>query len=359
MPAAPKLRSLQELGQHTKSHETRMNELVAYLSRYQQANPGQTPTIDCMVNELGEEEAYVRSLLASLENKGLIHIISRFPLRISLTGSGLEHVSGQAPELQDPNRDRRFLEADGKRHQLGRFIGQMWQDKARGPSLREMMDHVEYQNAGYVTRMAEILAEKGLVQFGRDVPTRLTAAGERFYGFEKKEPIMTVVPQPAVVVVPRRETRLMNPGKIERRVDQFCKILADYQAHGGGETGLKLCDLAVAMGFQRSSGSVVADTFMDAAERGLVLAPPPNRKRGYRPVFRFTELGRQRYLQPAIDAVEQAWPEEVPAPAKAEVPAESPPVHTPKPTVMGTLVEVPTGDLVMELIERGYIVRKG
>ena len=335
------------------SNEVLDERLLSFLAAYHNANAGQSPALDVICSQMGVPEEIVRQTIARLETRGLIHVISRNPLRIMLSDGRQPFPDAGTPPA-DPTRFDRFLDVEGQRHRLGRFVGQFEKENARAPSLRECMDFVGYQNAGYVRQMLVTLSRLGLVQYWPGVPTRLTAEGRRYYGLkgaEEMEQVEQSKPRGRQVVVVMHDKK--PPA---HRVDQLCKALADYRRGHAGNTPT-FREMARIMGFADHSSSAIGAIARAAADKGLLQAKEPGKKF----CLRFTDKGGRKYMpelypEPA-PAAEPEFPEvEERRPAQEIPPA--PVEWRPQPTA-GALQYVETSALVMELIERGYIVKRG
>lgn len=223
----------------------RCEQLRLVMLQYQTDNPGSTPSIDMMIRELRVPESAIRLMLTKLERLGHILIISRHPLRVLVKTPGYNPAAGDSAT---PGKYENLLNVEGKRHQLGRYIGAYEAKFGTGPTLRQMMSYLQYDNAGWVHRSCEILAERGLVTFGKDMPTKLTQLGKQFYGIgkgvAKVDTAITDAPPPTkeVVLVPvEKKTRFDQTALIEKigdylgrrprakRIDQ--KMLAEQFGH--------------------------------------------------------------------------------------------------------------------------------
>lgn len=67
------------------SNEVLDERLLSFLAAYHNANAGQSPALDVICSQTGLPEEIVRQTIARLETRGLIHVISRNPLRIMLS----------------------------------------------------------------------------------------------------------------------------------------------------------------------------------------------------------------------------------------------------------------------------------
>jgi hypothetical protein len=308
-----------------------------------------------MVREFALPETAVRMMLKRLENQNAILVISRSPLTILVKTTDYNPLAGT--ETQHVGSYDRFLNAEATRHRLGRFIGEVEAKTGRGPTLRQMMSFLQFDNAGWVSRAAEMLVQRGLVQFGRGVPTKLTALGKQFYG------IKTPVTQPKekkvdTVTETRRPAPKSNQGP---RHQQFLKRttreVGQYLAlHRRGKITARR--ISEDTGHARSSVMTAMYHLMD---QGLVEPRNPKTKLGYK----LTPEGYEKFGgQPA--------PKRAYTPRTAPVetvtqfveasrePAYEPPAHpAPAATPTPMLASVDTADLVLELIERGYVVKRG
>lgn len=333
-----------------------------------------TPSYSAMANQLGVVEEGIRALLGRLENKGRIHFISRSPPRIMVLKPGDKPVE---PDVAPPREGAfdRFLDAEGLRMKLGRFIADCERREGKGPSLRAMMDFLGYSNASYVRRMAEILAERGLLQYGSHLPTKLTPQGRQFFGLRDPQPphegeTAMEQPKPARVVVVRSSKK--PPAT---RVNDLCNALADAMrvdpAGGAFRTWAKL---AMDIGYSENSGAGAISDIVAEAIRVGYLKP---RERFTHGLF-FTEKGKRKFMPETITPPPSPMPaaEEPPASTGAPVRAAprewephldyaGEPVATgrfrdpPAPASDSPLCYVDTAALIMELVERGYTVRKG
>lgn len=358
------------MGQRSAANEER---LLSFLEVYQAQNNGLTPTYAAMANQLGILEEGVRILLAKLENKGKLHFISKNPPRIMLVGR--DTVLPHEPTAADMGLAKegaagRFLDAEGERMRLGRYCANYEREHGYGPSLASMVEFVGWAKLPYVRRMAEILAERGLLQYGHGVPTRLTAQGRAFFGLKEHGEMENGKPKSRIVIMKDRK-----PAKA--RVNSLLAILAQYKSQVGESETPRFIWLASKMGYRGTSGSVITGIFKEAEKQGLVKLISG---RGYASV-QFTEKGKVKFMPETVTAEPSEAPPEItftdrvapdsPVRAAARaVFAEQPQpmpeaaMRSPYPIVdmerpAGQLAYVETPALIMELIERGYTVRKG
>lgn len=300
----------------------RCEQLRLFILRYSTEHDGQTPTPDLMAREMGAPEAAISFMLSRLEHSGEIHVVSRKPLRVMVTTPGVDPMAGGPTERADPTRYDRFLDAEATRHKLGRFIGQHEQKTGRGPTLRQMMDHLQSNNASWVARAAEMLGERGIIQFGRDVPTKLTAFGRQFYGFEKGKPAaVPATPTPPaeekIIVVP---VQYVPPRPLTSDITQK---VGEVIASWSGARPPKKNQIAAVLGHGRAYIYRVVDQM---AEQGLVEPLAKCSKKG----VRLTIKGRQTFnpvVEPPLTTVPVAPPvgafyrkPEVAAPAVRDIP---------------------------------------
>lgn len=297
---ATTLKTLKELGnlmgQGTAAQEER---LMSFLANYQQANDGATPSYSVMANQLGILEEGARILVARLENKGRLHIVSRNPPRLMIVGK--DTVLPHEPTAADMGLAKegaagRFLDAEGERMRLGRYCADYERQKGRGPSLNEMVEFVGWAKPARVQRMAEILAERGLLQYGRGVPTRLTQQERDFFGLRagpKMEQETMEQNSARTVVVPMRKKH--SGQSMLKRVNLLCKVLAERCRASPDEGPYTNYErLAVDMGYAASSG-LVSDVSREAMRLGYI-KDKPLRVHG---LF-FTEKGRAKFMPEAL-----------------------------------------------------------
>jgi Mn-dependent DtxR family transcriptional regulator len=236
----------------------------------------------------------VRPLVSKLETRGLIHIVSRNPLRLMLTrpGDALPHEPSAADmAAAKPGAYDRFLDAEGERMRLGRFIADTERKTGSGPSLRDMITFVGWAQPERVSRMAEVLAEKGLIQYGRGVPTRLTDLGRDFYGVKgAKMEQQTKAPSDKKTVV------MVGKKPPAQRVKQLCEALASH-LRTGGDNYIKYVDLAQMLGFSKTSSATVTAIVREAEKKGY-LKPKPYRSHG---LF-FTDKGIAKFMPELVKA---------------------------------------------------------
>lgn len=373
---ATKIRSLQDLP--GRSFEQHGEKLILFILTYHREHNKQTPAYSVMANEIGATEEYVKSVLRYLENKGKIHFISRNPPAIMLTDpsnpDGLAGVGAAKPGAYD-----RLLSAEGQRHQLARYIGVHERDYGAGPSLAQMSQFIGISNLGYVQRMVEILIERKLVLQDPGCPPRLTTQAKELYNI--KTPQRREEDKPIVVV------RSAPSGKEKSAMKQYIfseaermRVVGEALADFKRKYGLRFCptqsEWAELAGWSRASGSVISEMLPIMIEEGLVEARP---KKSHKPV-QFTEKGLRRFMpelfvepeaqpeppaQPPVTEPEVAAPEPIqPEPTAAE-PAPELRYHDVAPAAGSvpyfdmSLQDYPDGDLVVELINRGYTVKKG
>ncbi len=296
------------------SSEAQEERLLSFLASC--GGPEATPAYNVMANQLGILEEGVRVLLGRLENKGRIHFISRNPPRIMLLKPG-ESPIGPGVSPTPEGAAARFLNAEGERMRLGRFIADCERRLKRGPSLREMQDFVGFGSAGYVNRMAEILAERGLVQYGRGVPTKLTEQGRQFFGL-KSEGAKKMEQTKPVIVVPIKPHERKD---MRQKALLLCKVLAE-RCRTDPENGAytRYDDLSLDMGYAKSSG-LVSDAAREAQRLGYIKPKPPK----CHGLF-FTEKGRAKFMP---ETIEEGMPYDAPKPTPEitftdRVPEESP-----------------------------------
>ena len=172
-----------------KAMPIRMERLLAFIVEYQAKHNKQTPTVDTLANEMETTTGIVMYWLRILDTRGKIHFISQWPLRVMVRAdvSSLDDARRMDDALVnklpvDGNGStayERYQLAEQERHQLARFIGGYHADHGHGPSLREMMEFLNTTNGNRVSRMLDILEEKGYVARQPDVPgsLHLTANG--------------------------------------------------------------------------------------------------------------------------------------------------------------------------------------
>lgn len=371
---AAAVRNMGEIGKlGLPSYEVLDGRLLGFLAAYAAANgQGACPGLGTIATQLGVSEEEARRCIGRCENRDLIHVISRNPLRIMLLRDGkpLPHEPGAADlalAKSDPDRFNRFLDVEAQRHRLGRFVGTFERETGRGPSLRECMDFVGYQNASYVRQMLVNLSRLGLVQYGSGVPTKLTAEGRRYYGPKGAKEMEQKTKQgrakPVIVCKDKKPKK--------QRVEEACRILGEFRAYAGEGERPRLSWIAARMGFSATSSTAVSDIFQEAARMGYV--EPWEQVKGAKPRLQFTDKGRERFM-PKTDFAEV---DEAPPPEQGAAPEPTqeaplaplewrpqPPVRqaeAPRPLApaAGALAYVETSALVLELIERGYIVKKG
>jgi len=398
--ARESVRSLKDIGALRGAciTDAKAEEMLAFISQFQRRNNGATPTIRAMANELGVPEEAVRILLARMENKGRIHFVSRIGPVIMVIGpdTKLPHDPGLSQTGLPPAREgayERFLSVEGLRMKLGRFIADN-ERQGKPTSLRAMMDFVGYDNAAYVARMAEILRERGLIHYGHGIQTKLTEHGRNFFGvktMQTEEVHMNGNDRPVVVV---REGGGKSKHTFKQRVHAMMTLLAAEAARTGDpKVMMKQADVAEAMGYNRSSNTVIVELARDARRLGYLAEQPPgahgfkltekglgmfgpngfNQQRGKsgRPelagdtqpdpgkVDSFEHDHDTRFLSEdhvadAVGLSDYRPPERL---ERAIIEATEPVMSLD--LVRRAVAVAPTEKLLMELIERGYIVRKG
>lgn len=342
----------------------RCEKLRVFLLKYAAEHDGQTPTTDLMGREIGAPVAAVNFMIARMERSGIIHVVSRSPLRVMVKTD----QSVMIPDpIHDPKRYDRFLDAEATRHKLGRFIGEIEAINGRGPTLRQMMVCVGSTNVGWVHRAAEMMAEKGLIQFGNGLPTKLTPFGRQFYGFNNGETTMTdktdKTDKPDIVLVPVKACQRRSRRSTENLMDEIGQYLA------GLDDKVAPKQSQVAAVLDRSS-SVINTIAREMAIKGLL----EKWESGKKPGLRLTENGRLRFgPQKADETPEATQPPAEPADAP-DGPENGPSVDLSEPCFTGlaitqrdygptlrtepALAGVDTMELVIELGRRGYRVEK-
>lgn len=366
----------------THTSDNMRDRVLAFIIEYQAKHTGNTPNIDVIARHLETVPQAVRAMLGRLELGRKIHIVSRNPLRVVVMERDtlLPHEQADNAKPADPERFSRLLEADGTRHGLARWIAHHNKEYGRGPSLREAMTHLNLSNGSWVNRQLEILAERGLIQYAPGKNTELTDAGKSFYGMAT--PQRVVVPfTPKEKTMPRSaENELTYNQKIELRshsgaaaqyAENIGRYIYGFQLNNFGASPTHE-QLRAVIG--HSGGGGVAAALLLLEREGLI---KPRRKAEKRNVF-LTEKGKERFAQQPVDYSEpDAAPEkpeveefgtgyDKPEPWNTGGTTEALPMEgwatEPAPpsaeTVKAMLQGLATGDLIMELIERGYAVRK-
>lgn len=337
--------------------DAKAEALMCFLQSYRAANPGMTPSYETMGNNIEVPEPAARILIARLAERGRISIISHSPLRIMLPTDpeGLKDHEGRT----DEGSYGRYLSAEAARFGLGRFIAA--KERIGEPiSLRDMAGHVGMENLAYVSRMAEILCERGLIQYGNRLRTKLTKKGREFFGLKEEgtTAMASAAPTPAPVTVVYK-----SPTSIAAMVFPLCQALADHLRTS--DRRVKYADLAEKLGYRTpSSGGNVHNIVKEAIRRGWLKPKKPHAFG-----IEFSTKGIAKFM-----------PELVPPPfAPAEpIPDQhfdsladfgepsGPRPFAPREEVVYTASPRPEGiklfddqTLVFELIERGYTVRKG
>lgn len=274
------------------SSEAQEERLMSFLASCD--CPTGTPAYNVMANQLGILEEGVRVILGRLENKGRIHFISRNPPRIMLMTPGEQPLGPDVPG-QHGDAYGRLLSAQGERMRLGRFIADCERQGRPMPSLREMHEFVGFGSVGYINRMAEMLCESGLLQYGRGVPTRLTELGRNFFGVKTKEGAKKMETA-KVVVIPTSQTPHARQS-MKAKVKALCAVLAE-RCRADPEKGsyTKYRELAKAMGYAEHSSGLVSDVAREAIRLGY-LKEKPFKCHG---LF-FTEKGRAKFMPETIE----------------------------------------------------------
>lgn len=305
----PAMKSFVELGKAVgmiPSNEL-AEQLINFLVFYRQENPGCTPSIQTLASHLNVREESIRQALNYLENARRIHISSRHPFHIIIVEPGIDLFHGEEP-APDPARYDTFLEMEAKRHELGRFIGEVEKNRGRGPTLREMMDFTGISKAGPVARMAEILAKRGLVQYGHGLPTKLTEKGRQYYatkGVKEMDTQTEVMERPSSGATERTRRKYSKvKGNLRKspcyRVDALCKALAKYKTQHGELATPSFSELTTPIGVAVKSISVVRKAAEAAAQKGyLQKFGKFHGKHGAQ--FLFTEKGRNKYMPEASE----------------------------------------------------------
>lgn len=330
-----------------------------FVCSYQSQHDHATPTYAVIANNVGVPEEAVKQLLGRLESKRLIHVVSRNPLKIVVIDKDelLPHEKGSTGEAEEGAYER-FLGAEAARMSLGRFIAAK---EAIGDhiSLRDMAEHVGIDSLAYVSRMAEILCQRGLIQYGPRLRTALTKKGREFFRVAPTQP----VPEPDQ---PRKEIVIMEqhkPNVVVLKTPKASRSTREHLAHrlcqylaatsGMVRNGERHNDIAVALGYGSNSGSVVGEAARFAMEHGWI-APQPMRVRG----IQLTEKGMKKFGPRTPAPAAEVEEPEVPGFGVEQSPEPTREPEPPEPTTADGLAHVPTAELIMELTERGYNVRK-
>lgn len=332
-----KMKSFKDLGalRGSMTTDAKAELLLKFITKYQNENVGGTPSYETMANEIEVPREAVLILLKRLENRGDIHFISRNPPRIMLPNAEAPQMpSGKARE----GAYDRFMNAEAMRMKLGRFIAEH-EGAGKTVTLRMMMDHVGFDNAAYVTRMAEILVDRGLLEPAPGAtPTKLSAKGREYFKVPNLQERMM---DKKVIVVP------MRGGNARSQMFKFCELYADYLRETGDYYAMYK-DLAERMGFSAAAVSAIAG-------EGILQGWFEPKAKGTRGLF-FTEKGLRKFM-----------PEEIVESSMIEPIAES---HTyqdeqeranNEETVSvepAPLAHIEEALLVMELLQRGYTVKK-
>jgi DNA-binding PadR family transcriptional regulator len=236
------------------------------------------------------------------------------------------------------------------------------------------MSYLQYDNAGWVHRACSILSDRGLITFGTGLPTKLTKLGREFYGVSEK-PMQKTEDKPQaqqpqsqhrqVAVVPKTRSNIVKfRRQMVEKVGQY--LATHYRRNNKGRY------IAESIGHSRNA---VYGAIHTMTEKGWVHPEKPFSKKG----FSLTPKGREHFgaksgrrppVKPVADAPRSEpsftqlydAPTPMPLPPKVEaieqsVRSEPKPVFPPpaKPSI----ADIDTADLVLELIERGYIVKRG
>lgn len=357
-----KIRSLGDLSSiNDATDEAHQDRMVEFIRRYQTYHDGMTPTTQAIANELGTLAVAVNLMLVRAENRGLLSIVSRSPLRIMFDMK-------DRPERPDAERYTRYLEADAMRHKLGRYIGECVRKSGYGPTLREAMIYVGIDNAAYVARMADILAEHGIIKKSGAVlsTARLTPSGEALYRLRPTEEDKMDKTEINPVAKPKRP--YTNPKNMDELVGM---AIANFFRVNGDSYSPEFKELNLGYSYKSHT---ITQSVNRLAEQGYLLPRPKGAKRS----LHFTDKGHARFMPETMPVAPEPVAERqmhvpmapvpMPSPAKAERPAQ--PLVTqvvrewmevPAPTTCdyAMLRNADTADMILELIDRGYIVKRG
>jgi hypothetical protein len=257
----------------------RCEKFRLFLLQYTTEHGGQTPTVDLMIREMQAPEGCIRFMLRKLERLGLIMVISRNPLRLIVKTPGYDPLAGSDNKTRRPDAVERFLGAEGTRHRIGRYIGEIESKTGRGPTIRQMMSYLQYDNAGWVHRACSILADRGLITFGTGLPTKLTKLGREFYGVSEK-PMQKTEDKPQaqqpqsqhrqVAVVPKTRSNIVKfRRQMVEKVGQY--LATHYRRNNKGRY------IAESIGHSRNA---VYGAIHTMTEKGWVHPEKPFSKKG-------------------------------------------------------------------------------
>lgn len=404
-----------------KNLDLRLDRLMSFISHYQDLHRGETPTVDAMANEMGTTHQTIRYWLGILEVDNRIRRISQNPLRLMVkekarpielsrkfdeNANGVS-AKGWAPQIADlpEKRQERFEAAEARRFKLARFIGEHWAKHGEPPALRQMMQAMGSTSGAIITAMLEALHHRGIIKresADRPYCVSLTESGLAALGMKKEEKKMETQQQEAgqrttggTVVVVREKKKRFTLGKkrcysATRRHEALAKIIDEHYITYTAWPQAK--DIRIALGY-RGNSSLYAD-LREMAKQGLVLRLRDTR---YSP-WRLTDKGRETLLlKPEPQAADDAalpTADDVRGILKPE-PQEEAPVATlgthfyrettavPSMSEAALRVEIrtlkqrlaealtanapepqeaepmSTSDMILHLIDAGYIVKRG
>lgn len=344
--------------------DTLGRKVLASLISFAAGNVKAPVQLGFLAREANTDEAMVKRILCRLENEDKIHIISWSPFRFLLRPKG--DLPVPRPE-HDPDRYTRFLEVEGRRQAAGRFIGQFFEKHARGPNLKEVGEHLGSDNLNWVNAQLDILIDRGIIIRGPAGPV-LTDTGRKFYNLPK-EGTKTMQTQQTAPAAPAPNSpkatvvvRTSPTGKRRRQIisaDEESRIMGtflyDYFVIQNRKNSPMVHDLAEMIGWNESRVSKVLRSFLAA---GWITHGGGARITW----FKFTDAAKERF-GPKKEVASSPAPKPEPEKEKVTI-VPSPrfqapvPVRSPEPT-RPDLSTVDTADLVLELIDRGYVVKRG
>lgn len=317
--------------------------IMGFIFAYQATNGGRSPSVRAIAHHMEMSDRGVGFHLAKMEDLGLIVVIIRNPYTVKVVNPEEKEVKATATRLATAWRGKkmpqeaigmsgneRWLACESKRQMVARCIGQSWADRGHGPSLRELMDCVGYGKAEPVMGMLADLRARGLVD-GEGTNRYLTHEGKAVFGFSGEKPKrkteetkMEPKEKTVVVVAPVGYNRKWLP-----RVDTLKDIARRIQDHWD-RFGVPpyLLDLTVARA-KTTGGLSPIIAYM--RERGW-LTHTDGKHRDYA----LTDLGREVLLDRPV--VSEADVEEMEAMFEKPVEDVAPPVEPVPEEPQGTLV---------------------
>jgi hypothetical protein len=215
--------------------------------------------------------------------------------------------------------------------------------------------HSNFHTLAYTYRMVEEMAKRGLIE--SFPPPRLSKKARQLYGI--KEPA-TMNGTTETETKSKRTFIMVNRKSPAERVLPFCRVLAEFKREKGMDAKTPVDSLANMLGYAAQSGGMVSPIVLEAVKRGYIQPRPYKCKSP----LQFTEKGLKKFMPELVDDEPTADIQAAIDTPTFDEEHEDAVAALRHPIGEGTgrmtlVADIPTADLVLELIERGYVVKKG